>query len=80
MTAVGAFTCRATVWNDPTPKAAVVETRDAVTALRELGYHASLRLLPVNTYFTYTNDSRNRAQVIDGGWSADYTSANDFLA
>ena len=38
-----------------------------------------MRLLPDTTYFTYTNDSRNSAQVIDGGWSADYPSANDFL-
>ena len=26
-----------------------------------------------------TNDSRNHAQVIDGGWSADYPSADDFI-
>src|SRR5262249_19769850 len=39
----------------------------------------SLRLLPDSTYFTYTNDSRNDAQVIDGGWGADYPSADDFL-
>jgi peptide/nickel transport system substrate-binding protein len=63
----------------PHPQAAVDETRAAVTALKELGYHASLRLLPVSTYFTYTNDSRNRAQVVDGGWSADYASADDFI-
>ena len=42
-------------------------------------FRASLRLLPDSTYFTYTNDSRNHAQVIDGGWSADYPSADDFI-
>jgi peptide/nickel transport system substrate-binding protein len=66
-----------TVWNSPGPPGAVAETHDAVTALKQLGYRASLRILPDNTYFTYTNDSRNHAQVIDGGWSADYASAND---
>jgi peptide/nickel transport system substrate-binding protein len=68
-----------TVWNTPGPPGAVAETQDAVAALRQLGYHASLRILPDNTYFTYTADSRNRAQVIDGGWSADYATADDFL-
>jgi hypothetical protein len=47
--------------------------------LRQLGYRASLRLLPESTYFTYTNDSRNRAQVVEGGWSADYASADTFI-
>jgi peptide/nickel transport system substrate-binding protein len=50
-----------------------------VTALRELGYRASLRLLPDSRYFAYTNDSRHRAQVIDGGWSAEYPSADDII-
>jgi YVTN family beta-propeller protein len=68
-----------TVWNTPTPPTAVAETQDTVTALRQLGYRASLRLLPDSTCFTYTNDSRNHAQVIDGGWSADYPSADDFI-
>ena len=71
---------KVTVWNiNGPPQAAVDETREAVAALDQLGYHASLRLLPNSTYFTYTNDSRNHAQVIDGGWSADYAAANDFI-
>jgi peptide/nickel transport system substrate-binding protein len=67
------------VWNTPGPPEAIAETKAAVTALRQLGYRAALRVLPDNTYFTYTNDSRNHAQVIDGGWSADYASPNDFI-
>ncbi len=71
---------RVVVWNDnPAPTGSIEESRLAVAALRRLGYRASLRLLPESTYFTYTGDSRNRAQVIDGGFSADYASANDFL-
>jgi ABC-type transport system substrate-binding protein/DNA-binding SARP family transcriptional activator/streptogramin lyase len=77
--ASGTAGMKITVWNTPTPPTAVAETRATVTALRELGYRASLRLLPDSTYFTYTNDSRNHAQVIDGGWGADYPSADDFI-
>jgi hypothetical protein len=70
-----------TVWNTPPPpQATVAETQAAVAALRQLGYHASLRLLPASTYYSYTNDSRNHAQVIDGGWSADYPSADAFIS
>ena len=69
-----------TVWNGRgSPQGAIAESRDTVTALRQLGYRVTLRLLPDSTYFTYTNDSRNHAQVIDGGWSADYPSADDFI-
>jgi ABC-type transport system substrate-binding protein/DNA-binding SARP family transcriptional activator len=68
------------VWNaNPSPSGSIEESRLAVTALRRLGYRASLRLLPESTYFTYTGDSRNRAQVVDGGFSADYASASDFI-
>src|SRR5262249_39585745 len=69
-----------TVWTTPTPEGAVRESRLAVQALRRLGFRATLRELTGTTYFTYTNDSRNQAQVIDGGWGADYPSANDFIS
>ena len=70
-----------TVWNVfPTPQGAVNEADDMVQTLRQLGYRASLRLLPDSTFFAYTNDSRNHVQVIDGGWSADYASADDFIS
>jgi ABC-type transport system substrate-binding protein/DNA-binding SARP family transcriptional activator len=68
-----------TVWDTAEPAGSVNETRAAVAMLRQLGYRASLRRLPESTYFAYTNDSRNRAQVIDGGWSADYASADTFI-
>jgi ABC-type transport system substrate-binding protein/DNA-binding SARP family transcriptional activator len=71
---------RVVVWNvTPSPSGDIEETRLAVTALRKLGYDAMLRLLPESTFFTYTGDSRNRAQVVDGGWSADYASPSDFI-
>jgi peptide/nickel transport system substrate-binding protein len=68
-----------TVWDTPGPQVTIAETRDTVATLEQLGYRASLRILPDSTYFTYINDSRNHAQVIDSGWSADYPSANDFI-
>ena len=70
---------RVTVWDTRAPQFVVNEGRVAVAALRRLGYRARLRELPDSTFFTYTNDSRNRAQVIDGGWSLDYPSANDLI-
>ena len=51
---------RVVVWNTiPSPSGGIEETRLAVAALRKLGYHAMLRLLPESTFFTYTGDSRN---------------------
>jgi peptide/nickel transport system substrate-binding protein len=71
---------RVVVWNvNPSPPGTIEDTRLAVTALRRLGYRASLRLLPQSAFFTYSGDSRNRAQVIDGGFGADYASASDFI-
>ena len=55
------------------------ESRAAVAALNLIGYHASLHLLPDKSFFTYTNDSRRHAQVITGGWSADYASPSNFI-
>ena len=77
--ASGTAGMRVTVWDTVTPPGTVNETRDAVAMLRQLGYRASLRRLPESTYFAYTLDSRNHAQVIDGGWSADYPSADTFI-
>jgi ABC-type transport system substrate-binding protein/DNA-binding beta-propeller fold protein YncE len=77
--ASGTAGMRITVWNSTTPQVAVNETRDMVRTLSQLGYRASLRLLPDTIFFSVTDDSRNHAQVIDGGWSADYPSADDFI-
>jgi len=71
---------RVEVWDTFGPPVFLREGEATVTALRELGYRASLRLLPDSRYYAYTNDSRNRAQVIDGGWSADYPSADDLIS
>lgn len=70
---------RVEVWDTFGPPVFLREGQATVTALRELGYRASLRLLPDSKYFAYTNDSRNRAQVIDGGWSVAYPSADNLI-
>jgi ABC-type transport system substrate-binding protein/DNA-binding SARP family transcriptional activator/streptogramin lyase len=78
--ASGTAGMKVTVWNVlHTPQGGINEAEDLVQTLRQLGYRASLRLLPQSTFFAYMGDSRNHAQVIDGGWSADYPSADDFI-
>jgi YVTN family beta-propeller protein len=68
-----------TVWDAPDPPATVAEAHYLVSVLRSLGYRASARFLSDRTIFQYTNDSRNHAQIITGGWTADYPSASDFI-
>ena len=70
---------KVTVWDVASPGNDAGESREAVAALRRLGYAARLRLLPDSTFGTYTNDSRNHAQIIDGGWTADYPSPDNLL-
>jgi ABC-type oligopeptide transport system substrate-binding subunit len=71
---------KVTVWDTRQPQFAVNQGRVTVAALHRLGYRARLRLLPDSTYFPYVNDSRNRAQIIDGGWGVDYPSTNGFIS
>ena len=68
-----------TVWDTRAPQVFVNEGHAVVAALRKLGYRASLRLLPDEAYYHYTNDSRNHAQIIDAGWSVDYPAANNVI-
>jgi len=70
---------RVTVWNTRLPQVQYDESRYVVRALRRLGYAASLRLLPPTRYYDYTNDLRNRAQVVMGGWGLDYPAASSML-
>ena len=63
------------VWSTPRPQIAADQGRYLTGLLRRLGYRASLHLLAPDTrFFDYANDSRNGAQVISGGWNADYSS------
>jgi YVTN family beta-propeller protein len=67
------------VWDTPTPQVLLDEGRYVTRVLRRLGYRASLHVLPDAAFYRYTDDSRNRAQVISGGWSADYPSPSAFF-
>jgi peptide/nickel transport system substrate-binding protein len=78
--ASGTAGMRVAVWDSPEPQFAVNEGRATVAALEHLGYRATLHLLPDQRLYDYANDSRNHAQVIDGGTSADYPSADDFFS
>ncbi len=67
---------RVRVWAPPDGTA---EADYLASVLRELGYRAKTVVLPDRRLFAYANDSAHHAQVIAGGWSADYPSASNFL-
>jgi len=68
------------IWTTPRPQIAADQGRYLRALLERLGYRASVHLLePDARFFAYTNDSRNQAQVISGGWSADYSSPATFI-
>ena len=67
------------VWSTPTPATSREQGRYATALLRRLGYRASLHLLPDAAFFRYTDNSRNKAQVVSGGWGADYPSASSLI-
>ena len=59
---------------------AVGQGRQLVRALEEIGYRASLRLLPLSKHFLIVENSSTRAQIGLMPWSADYPSAAAILA
>jgi YVTN family beta-propeller protein len=75
--ASGTAGMRVEVWDSPEPQFAVNEGRVTVAALRQLGYRATLHLS--GNFLNYANNSRNHAQVIDGGAGANYPATDGFL-
>jgi YVTN family beta-propeller protein len=55
------------------------EGQSVVSALRRLGYRASLEIVSDARFFRIESNPRNHAQVISGGWAADYPAASDFI-
>jgi peptide/nickel transport system substrate-binding protein len=53
--------------------------RGVVTAMRQIGYRASLKVDNSPNYFGYVADSRHRVQASFFGWVADDISASDFF-
>jgi YVTN family beta-propeller protein len=66
-----------TVWSS-TPEEAR-EGRLAKQVLDELGYRASLRLMPLDKQVPYVLDPTHRAQIGTWGFGADYPAASDVL-
>jgi len=79
VSASGTAGMKVNVWDTPKPQIALDEGRYLTALLRQLGYRAVLHLLEINRFYAYTNDSSNNAQVVSGGWSADYPSPSDFI-
>jgi peptide/nickel transport system substrate-binding protein len=62
---------------DPLPAPAT--GRYLVSVLDQLGYHASLRMLGPNDYFSVLGDSRDRVQAGFYAWYQDYPAPSDFI-
>jgi YVTN family beta-propeller protein len=62
---------------DPLPAPAT--GRYLVWILDQLGYHASLRMLGPNDYFSALADSRDRVQAGFYAWYQDYPAPSDFI-
>jgi hypothetical protein len=63
---------RVSVWSTTSRQVAVDEGRYVTALLRRLGYRASLHLLEERRFHAYTENARHHAQVVSGGWTADY--------
>jgi peptide/nickel transport system substrate-binding protein len=70
---------RVSVWSTTSPQVAVDEGRYVTALLRRLGYRASLHLLEERRLHAYTENARHHAQVVSGGWTADYPAASNFI-
>jgi YVTN family beta-propeller protein len=71
---------RVRVWGATSQAEDRAHGRYVVSVLRRLGFRATLHLLSPTRFLAYTNDSRNRAQVIAGTWGAAWPSASNFIA
>jgi ABC-type oligopeptide transport system substrate-binding subunit len=67
------------VWDTPGPGGRDPGGQHLVRVLDRIGYRGSLHLLPDAAFLRYTDDSRHHAQVISGGWGADYPSPSAMI-
>ena len=78
--ASGTAGMRVVVLDSLTPRIFLDEGRLAVDALRRIGYRARLKLLPEDVFTRIAGNTRKvSADVISGGWGADYPAASDFV-
>jgi YVTN family beta-propeller protein len=67
------------VWDTRTPAIAYEEGVAVVRALRRIGYRAALKIVSVSVFQRSVGRGSTRAQVVSGGWGADYPTASDFI-
>jgi ABC-type transport system substrate-binding protein/class 3 adenylate cyclase len=66
-------------WTHNKPVAALIG-KLAVATLKELGYRATLKVLPHDAYWQHVNTVSNRSQAGFIGWSQDYPAPSGFLS
>ena len=67
------------VWDTRAPAIAFQEGMAVVRALHRLGYRAQLKIVSDTVFQRDVGKGSTHAQVISGGWGADYPSASDFI-
>jgi len=67
------------VWDTRAPAIAYEEGVAVVRALRRLGYEGRLKIVSDSFFQRVVGRGSTHAQVISGGWGADYPSASDFI-
>jgi YVTN family beta-propeller protein len=67
------------VWDTRAPAIAFQEGIAVVRALRRLGYRARLKIVSDTVFQRDVGKGSTHAQVISGGWGADYPTASDFI-
>ena len=67
------------VWDTRAPAIAYEEGMLVVRTLRRIGYRAALKTVPVSVFQRTVGRGSTRAQVVSGGWGADYPTASDFI-
>jgi YVTN family beta-propeller protein len=67
------------VWDTRAPAIAYQEGAAVVGALRNLGYAARLKIVSDSFFQRVVGRGSTHAQVISGGWGADYPTASDFV-
>ena len=70
---------RVRVWDTRQPAVAYAEGLAVVRALRRLGYRAGLKIVSEAAFQKTVGRGSTRAQVVSGGWGADYPAASDFV-
>jgi peptide/nickel transport system substrate-binding protein len=76
--ASGTYGQKVTFWTHDKPAAAPI-AKVAVAAMRAIGYHVTIKLLPHDQYWNHVNTAANRSQAGFIGWSQDYPAPSEFF-